>query len=52
MFHLIDGNKIGRRILPEFYETVSEILKAITIKDQENKIYFTYNEKRNNHSEK
>lgn len=41
-FDLNDGKKIGRRIPPGFYETVPDILKAITIKDIKNKIIFTY----------
>lgn len=42
-FDLNDGKIIGRRIPVGFYESVTEILKAITIKDHQNKIYFTYN---------
>lgn len=42
-FDLNDGKELGRRIPPGFYESVPQILKAITIKDHENKIYFQYN---------
>lgn len=42
-FDLGDGKVIGRRIPPGFYGTVPDILKAIHIKDHENKIYFSYN---------
>ena len=42
-FDLNDKKIIGRRIPPGFYETVPDILKAISIKDLENKIYFSYN---------
>lgn len=41
-FDLNDGKELGRRIPPGFYETVPEILKAIWIKDHENKIYFDF----------
>lgn len=42
-FDLNDGKKLGRRIPPGYYETVPDILKAIKIKEHENKIYFNFN---------
>lgn len=42
-FDLGDGIKLGRRIPPGFYGTVQDILKAITIEDHQNKIYFSFN---------
>lgn len=42
-FDLNDGKILGRRIPPGFYESVQDILKAITIKAHQNKIYFNYN---------
>ena len=41
-FDLNDGKIIGRRIPPGFYESVPDILDAISIQDHKNKIYFTY----------
>lgn len=42
-FDLNDGKKLGRRIPPGFYETVPDILKAIKIKEHDDKIYFSFN---------
>lgn len=42
-FDLGDGKEIGRRIPPGCYESVTDILKAITIKDMQDKISFTFN---------
>lgn len=41
-FDLNDGKKIGRRIPPGFYSSIPEILKAVAIKDHENKIGFEF----------
>ncbi len=38
-----NGKNVGRRIPPGCYESVPDILKAIIIRDFENKIWFTYN---------
>ena len=38
---LNNGKILVRRILPGFYESTLTILKAITIKDHENKIFLT-----------
>lgn len=41
-FDLNDGIILGRRIPPGFYPSVPDILKAIAIKDHENKISFDF----------
>ncbi|XP_035204746.1 uncharacterized protein LOC118206051 [Stegodyphus dumicola] len=38
-----DGEMLGRRLPPGCYETVPDILKAIYIKEHQNKIIFNYN---------
>ena len=42
-FDLGDGKELGRMIPPGCYETVPDILKAITIKDMQDKIFFSFN---------
>ena len=39
----MNAKKIAKRIPPGFYESVPNILKAITIKNHKNKIDFSYN---------
>ncbi|GFW84583.1 uncharacterized protein TNCV_3107181 [Trichonephila clavipes] len=41
-FDLGDGQILARKIPPGFYESVPDILKAMTIKGHQNKIYFNY----------
>ncbi|GFY07343.1 uncharacterized protein F54H12.2 [Trichonephila clavipes] len=42
-FDLGDGQILARKIPPGFYESVPDILKAMTIKAHQNKIYFNHN---------
>ncbi|GFS29131.1 uncharacterized protein TNIN_195611 [Trichonephila inaurata madagascariensis] len=42
-FDLGDGQILARNIPPGFYESVPDILKAMTIKAHQNKIHFNYN---------
>jgi len=43
-FDLGDGKELGRMIPPGFYETVPDILKAMYVKDMQDKIFFTFNQ--------
>ncbi|GFT08828.1 uncharacterized protein TNCV_663661 [Trichonephila clavipes] len=42
-FDLGDGQILARKIPPGFYESMPDILKSMTIKAHQNKIYFNYN---------